>query len=160
MPYIEREEPGSYFNPTSSTVKVNPSYGNTCELSCDCDSIKHPTDEEINIKRWNDLLQDWDNYTFEQKMAFFCPMVCYIHTRDKKYGNETNTAINEKISRIAFTSCRKIDNLKFDVDRIGEPNVMITLKPIDTDSIPDSDIRFKVKSWGFNYVDKSIGNNY
>ena len=129
---------------------------NNCNCSCCNGNSNNPPipsfnlDDTDNLKRWNNILKGWESKTFEEKMEIFNPKVIYLHARDYSYGEETNDKINKEINHISFSECRTISQIKFNVDRIGYPNTMIILNPIDVNVIP-VELKNTIISWGKKY---------
>ena len=137
--YIEQETTGEYFNPTSSTVEINPDI--------------HPvilTNSDENIIRWKWLVQGWDTMTFKERMALFFPYMHYINLRDSK-RIDFDESLNQEITEMSYKLCRDFSTVQFDPDRQGIPNILVIYKAINLDAIPDSKIRGQIIAWGKRY---------
>lgn len=137
--YIEKDWPGEFFNPTSCTFEVNPN-----------DKVPMNDDHDENLERWKWLTNGWDKMTFKQKMSLFLPMTCFLELRDtaREYFDEN---INNAIVDKCYGFCRTIRSIKFDPDRKGIPNILLVLNPIDPNTIPVEETKFKVKQWGSKF---------
>lgn len=140
--YIEKDLKGEFFNPVSSTVKVNP---NNC--SCDCNGNNSSNSNDENYLRWKWLIDGWDKMSFKERMALFFPYLHYVNTRDN-YKKEFDERFQSEMIETGYRLCRMFEKLKFDPDGQGIPNLIMIFGPINIEAIPDSATRSKIISWG------------
>ena len=136
--YIEKDVKGEFFNPVSSTIKVNP------DSSCNCNNVSR---NDENYLRWKWLIDGWDKMSFKERMALFFPYLHYVNTRDN-YKKDFDEKFQFEMIETGYKLCRMFDKLKFDPDGQGIPNLIMIYKPISIDSIPDSETKAKVRAWG------------
>ena len=139
--YIEKDTQGEFFNPVSSTVKVNP--------DCNCNNKPSPSSKDENYERWRWLIDNWDKMSFKERLALFYPYMHYVNTRDN-YKKEFDDRFQFELIEAGYKTCRMFDKLKFDPDGQGIPNMVMIFKPIIIEQIPDANIRNKVIAWANN----------
>lgn len=140
--YIEKDLKGEFFNPVSSTVKVNPN-----NYSCDCNENNSSNSNDENYLRWKWLIDGWDKMDFKERMALFFPYLHYVNTRDN-YKKEFDERFQSEMIETGYRLCRMFEKLKFDPDGQGIPNLIMIFGPINIEAIPDSTTRSKVAAWG------------
>ena len=138
--YIEKDIPGEFFNPVSSTIKVNP------DCNCDCNKSNDNIYDE-NYLRWKWLIDGWDKMGFKERMGLFFPYLHYVNVRNN-YKKDFDDAFQYEMIETGYKLCRMFDKLKFDPDGQGIPNLIMIYKPIIIDSIPDAETQAKVRAWG------------
>lgn len=143
MPYIEKDRPGEFFNPVSSTVAINPD-----KVNSDDQATKPlDPDSEENVQRWQWLISGWKDMSFKEKMALYKPYLHYINARNK-FKPEFDEYINNEITEASYRLCRDFISFKFDPDGQGIPNIIVQFASIDPFQIPDSYVKAQVLSWG------------
>lgn len=138
--YIEKDTQGEFFNPISSTVKVNP--------DCNCNNKPSSSGDE-NYERWRWLIDNWDKMSFKERLALFYPYMHYVNTRDN-YKKDFDERFQSEMIETGYKTCRMFDKLKFDPDGQGIPNMIMVFKPIIIEQIPDVETRNKVITWANN----------
>ena len=139
--YIEKDTQGEFFNPISSTVKVNP--------DCNCNNKPSSGSKDENYERWRWLIDNWDKMSFKERLALFYPYMHYVNTRDN-YKKDFDERFQSEMIETGYKTCRMFDKLKFDPDGQGIPNMIMVFKPIIIEQIPDVETRNKVITWANN----------
>lgn len=149
MYYIEKEEEGKFFNPTSSTVEINPGFDNE---TCTPNKI---SDNDSNLYRWK-WVKNFKDLDFKQKLSVFLPMCRYINLRDFQ-KDEFENEINKTIVDTTYYLCRPLVDFKIQSNSQDIPILIMEFDKVDFTSAPTeyasylADIRNWYLKYGFEY---------
>lgn len=113
--------------------------------SCPIDPTPdNPTDE--NLARWDWLIKGWDSMSFKERYALFMPKVHIICIPDTKPA-DFDEEINNQIAEYSYKWCRRALDIQSITDDHRVPYISVVYDGICIDSIPDSEIKAKVRAW-------------
>lgn len=148
MFYIEKEENGKFFNPTSNTVIINPS-----DMNGDGNSLVNvDNDPTINKNRWKWIMA-FDAMSFKEKLSLFLPMHRYLNLKDIT-KDEFEKSINDFIVDSSFETCRPFSKISIQSNSQDIPIFVFTFDKVDFRSIPYEFTSYlvKIKNWADKYA--------